>query len=241
MQVTKREQTHSPLEHCMNACKQRQLEETGGYPGPVNRSERFDLAPDPCVFTNLNFQIRKVNIAGLNMFGQTLAFLERMPFFQFISLSDRQAVVGLSMALLRGAGDGAEPIEITVVPPRRTEVTCAAEVTLMRNSSGEPVGFLWLMRTVPVQMTAEETLQLSQRMDELSGLAHSLVHEFRNIFTAIQINAEIIGMARSRRDRQESVDEIRKGCEKAATLLRQFRAFRSDSEGVVAQLPDARD
>jgi hypothetical protein len=108
----------------------------------------------------------------------------------------------------------------------------------MRSPSGEPVGFMWLMRNATGQMTAEEALQLSQRMDELSCLAHGLVHEFRNILASIQINADIIRVARNSRHRQESVEEIQKGCEKAASLLGQFRAFKSNGDVELQRLTD---
>jgi PAS domain S-box-containing protein len=214
----------------MHALEQLQIDPADTASGQIQDREHLDFPPEACVFTNLSFQIRNVNIAGLHLFGETPAFLERTPFFQFISLSDRHAVVALSAALLRDGEDGAESIEITVIPPRRIEVTCAATVTLMRDSTGTPVGFMWLMRDVAAPMKEDESLELSQRMEGLSRVARSLVHEFSNILTGIRLNADIIGIARSTRDRRESLDEIRNGCDRAVDILRKFRAITSSPD-----------
>jgi signal transduction histidine kinase len=187
----------------------------------VNYSESFNLAANSCVATDLQFLIRKVNITGLNLFGQTFAFLDRMPLLQFVSMSNRHAVCALAKALLKNAADRSKSIEITVCPPRLAAVTCSAVVTLIRDSTGEPRGFLWVLRTgQPLH---------SQEMDALRQRAHQAVHEFSNLLAGIRIHADVAAVTRSSRDRQESLEAIRNGCERAAGLLSQLRALKNDA------------
>jgi signal transduction histidine kinase len=189
--------------------------------GQVNCYQSFNLASHACVATDLQFLIWKVNIAGLYLFGQTFAFLDRMPLLQFFSMSNRHAVCALAKALLKNAADRSKAIEIIVCPPRRTAVTCSSIVTLIRDSAGEPMGFLWVLR-------GEQSLH-SQEMDALSQRAHQAVHEFSNLLAGIRIHADVAAITRSSRDRQESLDAIRNNCERAAGLLSKLRAFKNDA------------
>jgi nitrogen-specific signal transduction histidine kinase len=187
----------------------------------INSSESFNLASNACVATDLQFRIRKVNIAGLYLFGQTFDFLDRMPLLQFVSMSNRHAVCALTKTLMKSAEDRSKSIEITMCPPRRDAVTCSTIVTLIRDCAGEPRGFLWVLR-------GEQSLH-SQEANALNHRAHQAVHEFSNLLAGIRIHADVAAVTRSSRDRQESLDAIRNNCERAAGLLSKLRAFKNDA------------
>lgn len=189
----------------------------------VNCHQSLNLAASACVATDLQFLIRKANVAGLYLFGQTFAFLDRMPLFQFISMSNRHAVFASATALLKSGSDRSKPIKITLCPPRRVAVTCSTIITLMRDCAGEPKGFLWVLK-------GEESLEL-QKVNALSEWAHHAAHEFSNLLAGISIHADVACIARSSTDRQESLDKIRNNCERARGLLSQFRAFQKDAIG----------
>ena len=220
----------------MRDCKQLQINQEVIAPEQVSTGAQLNFAQEAFVFTSLEYQIWNVNIAGVHLLGQTLARMERMPLFRFISLSDRHEAFARSTALLRGGADDSRAMVITILPPRRTEVTCSAKVSVMRNPSGRAVGFLWLIRNVTAEMSEEEdSVQLSQATEGFGHSTRGLVHELRNILTGIQINAEIAGIVPDIAEVRESLAEIQSCCERAAELLGQFRAFKA----MPPALPDA--
>ena len=66
-------------------------------------------------------------------------------------------------------------------------------------------------------------------METISRAAENITHEFCNILAGIQLHTEVIGRAQNRKVREDSLDEIRNGCEKAVALINQIREFHYDT------------
>ena len=200
-------------------------------PDGVGRGDGYDdyyLAQDAYVVTGFKFEILNVNIAGLHLFGQASDVLERAQLFRFISIADRRNVFALCMELIEGNAAESGPVDLTICPPRRNPVQCCAIVNLLRDSQTGARGFLWRMQDSTARRREQESLRQMEQMQAMSRLAHTVSHEFRNLLTGIRIHADVVEVTQCPKGRQESLDEIRNSCERAAGLLSQLRAFKNE-------------
>jgi PAS domain-containing protein len=189
----------------------------------------FNLAPDACIITNPKFQIQNVNLAGLHLLGQPLAFLIRMPLFQFISMADRHAVFSFVSVLQKSDLPESEGINIRILPPRREPVLCSVTVAMVRDDAGIPVRLHWLMRDIMAQRKFEEAVRHSEKIEAMSDLVDKVTNEFNNILAGIVINAGVARISSTATERSDSLHEIQANCEKAASLFKKFEKFRSDA------------
>ena len=72
----------------------------------------------------------------------------------------------------------------------------------------------------------EEQLRQAQKMEAVGQLAGGIAHDFNNILTIVKGNAELLKMGLpSTGDQAEFADEVIKGANRAADLIRQLLAF----------------
>lgn len=94
------------------------------------------------------------------------------------------------------------------------------------DARGEVIGHIGVSKDLTEQKAMEEKLQQSQRLEAIGRIAGGISHDFNNVLTTIQGNAELL-----KKDLQNdkaalhSVEEIDKAARGAAELTRQLLAF----------------
>jgi PAS domain S-box-containing protein len=111
----------------------------------------------------------------------------------------------------------------TVAGARRTFLTTRSP---FRNALGRVAGLVGISRDVTELKLLEEQYLQAQKMEAVGRLAGGIAHDFNNLLTVINGYADVLfGLLRSDDPGRESLAEILKAGERAATLTRQLLAF----------------
>jgi PAS domain S-box-containing protein len=106
-------------------------------------------------------------------------------------------------------------------------------VSLIRSSTGEPIGFRGIARDITERKRAEkematlqEQLTQSQKMEAVGRLAGGIAHDFNNLLTVIKGYTQL-SLLDLNQDSPlwENIQEIQKATERATNLTRQLLAF----------------
>jgi len=108
-----------------------------------------------------------------------------------------------------------------------------ASVSLIKNSSGQPIGFRGIVRDITERKRAEqemsaleEQLRQSQKIEAIGQLAGGIAHDFNNILTVIKGYSQLSLLGLKEGDPlRGSLDEIRRASDRASDLTRQILAF----------------
>ncbi|MDH5759993.1 MAG: ATP-binding protein [Gemmatimonadota bacterium] len=101
-------------------------------------------------------------------------------------------------------------------------------ITPLRNDDGVITHFISTGRDVTEQERLEARLRRAEKLEAVGQLAGGIAHDFNNILTAIRGHSELLGSmlgADADEDIEESIQEIVKGTEMAASLTGQLLAF----------------
>jgi PAS domain S-box-containing protein len=106
-------------------------------------------------------------------------------------------------------------------------------VSLIRSSTGEPVGFRGIARDITERKRAEkemaalqEQLTQSQKMEAVGRLAGGIAHDFNNLLTVIKGYTQLSLLdLKENNPLWENIQEIQKATERATDLTRQLLAF----------------
>ena len=123
--------------------------------------------------------------------------------------------------------------------PRDREVY----VSLMRDATGNPVGFRGIGRDVTERKRMEderkkltERLHQSQKMEAIGTLAGGIAHDFNNILATIMGYTELIKIKLKGRDLEEYLDQLLKACIRARDLINQILTFSRQKDKEVKPL-----
>ena len=106
-------------------------------------------------------------------------------------------------------------------------------VSLIKNSSGQPIGFRGIVRDITERKRAEEEMaavqeqfRQSQKMEAIGQLAGGIAHDFNNLLTVIKGYSQIASMELKEGDPlKERIELIKRAADRAADLTRQLLAF----------------
>ncbi|MDZ7686358.1 MAG: PAS domain S-box protein [Gammaproteobacteria bacterium] len=114
--------------------------------------------------------------------------------------------------LIQDRGGKILPVHVTAAP--------------LLDSEGNFAGEIGVSHDLTERKELEETLRQSQKLEAIGRIAGGISHDFNNVLTTIQGNAELLSMdLHHDSDAMESVMEIEKAALSAAELTRQLLAF----------------
>ncbi|MHA1452567.1 MAG: PAS domain-containing hybrid sensor histidine kinase/response regulator, partial [Promethearchaeota archaeon] len=100
-----------------------------------------------------------------------------------------------------------------------------ATISPIFNSEGIITHFLGLKEDITEKITLQEQLQHSQKMEAMGRLAGGISHDFNNILTVIMGTAQLLQHDMIDDSTRDSLSEIVKASNRAASLTRQLLAF----------------
>jgi PAS domain S-box-containing protein len=130
-------------------------------------------------------------------------------------------------------GEPVKDFDWEVIRKDGRKVYGEVSVSLIRSSTGEPIGFRGIARDVTERKRAEkemaalqEQLIQSQKMEAVGRLAGGVAHDFNNLLTVIKGYAQLSLLDLKENDPLwENIQEIQKATERATNLTRQLLAF----------------
>lgn len=101
-----------------------------------------------------------------------------------------------------------------------------ATISPVKDREGKVVNYVAVKRDITAQLSMQEQLLHSQKMEAVGRLAGGMAHDFNNVLTAIEGYAGLIKAGLSQEDpRRSDVIEILSAAAKAGELTRQLLAF----------------
>jgi len=181
-------------------------------PIPTLRDARIEIIGDALVMLDARRRIADLNRAAVVMLGRS-----------------RAAAAGVLVdELLPGLGEfNDQPCRIDLPRPSPSgQRVFDASITPIRTRDYRLTGYVVLLRDVTERRQLEEQLRQAQKMEAVGKLAGGVAHDFNNLLTAI------IGFASLASDEmpagspvQDSLAQIRRSADQAASLTRQLLAF----------------
>ncbi|MFZ2961004.1 MAG: response regulator [Candidatus Ozemobacteraceae bacterium] len=146
------------------------------------------------------------------------------PLQLFPFLNDMGLMADLEKALSGETVPGCEHPH-TIAATGRTGWTYNSTAPL-RNTTGEIIGVIRVIRDITNQKLIEEQLRQSQKMEVVGKLAGGLAHDFNNILSVIMGCGYILQTDNTLNDKQkENIEHILSAAERAAQLTRGLLTF----------------
>jgi PAS domain S-box-containing protein len=196
----------------------------------LQKSEAFfkalvDAAPDSVTATDLSGKIISVSPTTLQLHGydDEDEILGRSALELIVPAEHDRAEQGMKTTLEEGAVRNTEYRLL-----RRDGSTFHGELSasLMRDASGQPSGFVAIVRDVTDQKELEDQLRQAQKMEAIGKLAGGVAHDFNNILgTIIGYSDMLLEDLGDNHPLREDIENMLAAAERASTLTRQLLAF----------------
>ena len=193
------------------------------------------------ILENIEDGYYEVDIAGnLTFFNDSFCRIYGYPREELMGMNDRQYTDQENAKELFQAfnkvyrtGEPTKGFDWEIIRKDGTKRCIEASVSLMKDSSGNRIGFRGLVRDVTERRQIEqekanlqEQLRQSQKIEAIGRLAGGIAHDFNNLLTVIKGYSQL-SLVETKDDSplKENLEEIKKAAEKAADLTRQLLAF----------------
>jgi len=184
----------------------------------------FDSIGDAVLVTDPESRIVDTNHAFGAMFGYASEEITGLSTSCIYAMEGEFTAVGHALATL----DGDSPLTRSLSLRRKGSLVFPGEATIakLKDSSGQCVGYLVLLRDVTERKELELELRQGQKMEAVGRLAGGIAHDFNNLLSIILGYGNLLlehldDGAPARRQ----VEEIVHAGERAAVLTRQLLAF----------------
>lgn len=185
---------------------------------------------DAIIAADLAFHITSWNRAAETLYGWSAGEVIGMPINEILrSEPDDQLEQMYQHCLAHGLWKG----EAIHRNRNGAAITILASVSLVRDSSGRPVGIVTVNRDITERKQAEEAqarlqeqLRQAQKLESIGRLAGGIAHDFNNLLVPIMGYAELAQMELPPDSKAHAdLDMIRTAAQRAASLSRQILAF----------------
>ena len=187
--------------------------------------EILNSLPDAVIYADTERRIKKVNPAFTKIFGyrpeEVLGKKTRI-----LYRSDQEYKEQGRQRYNSRVSQKWEPYEIYHVRKDGTEFITETVGTPVRNSRGEVVGLLGLVRDITGQKQMQERIRQMEKMESVGRLAGGVAHDFNNMLSVILGHTEMtLNVLDADHPLRENLEEVKKAGERSANLTRQLLAF----------------
>ena len=193
------------------------------------------------ILENIEDGYYEVDIAGnLTFFNDSFCRIYGYPREELMGMNDRQYTdqenakeLFQTFNKLYRTGEPTKGFDWEIIRKDGTKRCIDASVSLMKDSSGNRIGFRGIVRDVTERTQADkemailqEQLRHSQKMEAIGQLAGGVAHDFNNLLTLIKGYSQL-SLQEIKEDSplKLNIEEIRRAADKAADLTRQLLAF----------------
>ena len=208
----------------INDVSSRQRAEVDLHTGADLLRAVVDDSPVATVVVDLDMNIERWNAAAERLLGWTAADVigtcdalmipgERMAAYRQFRDDVLRGVPGLNAEARRRHKDG-------------TEIDVSISMSVLRDHSGTPSGFVLVMTNVSERKRLEAQFRRAQKMEAVGQLAGGVAHDFNNLLTVITGYGQLLQAGLDPDSKfQSDIGEVLGASEKAAKLTRQLLAF----------------
>ncbi len=177
---------------------------------------------DMIFLTDAKGVITYVSPSSEKMFGYPPEEMQGRHFTEYLDQMEEGKAVS---AFLATVNDGSSA-NVQLRMKRKDGTIFYGELNGTRSRFGPESGTVGLIRDVTERRVLEQQLLQAQKMETVGRLAGGVAHDFNNILTVINANAEIPLLSMPETDPfHEAFTEIKKAGDRAAALTRQLLAF----------------
>ncbi len=121
--------------------------------------------------------------------------------------------------------------ELTTVNCEGHEVTVESRWTLVRGEAGNPESVFIIDTDITEKKQLEFQYLRSQRMDTIGTLAGGIAHDLNNALAPVLMGADMLRTCEDQESRQQYLDIISSGANRATALVKQILSFARGSGG----------
>jgi len=182
----------------------------------------IDLAPQPIVAANLDWEITWWNRAAEELFGWTSEEVmgRAVPNIP----ADQRQDFELTRALLK-TGEAPRTAEVVRARKDGSRVPVLMAMGVLRDLQSKPNGYIAFVTDLTDRKSLENQLLQAQKMEAVGRLAGGIAHDFNNILTVIMGCASILESSSLSEADLEEASEISAAAARAARLTRQLLTF----------------
>ena len=179
----------------------------------------FDVAPQAIIVVDMDWRVRRWNIAAERLLGWSAAELLGKP------LPYADADIRAGADLLVAATQSGTPVEVERKRKDGTNVRVLIACAQLHDPGGEPTGYIGILSDLSERKRLEEQLRKSQKMEAVGRLAGGVAHDFNNILTIITACTELLMYEELGGEGRSLVEHISGAAARAAALTRQLLTF----------------
>ena len=183
----------------------------------------FEANPDPVAVYDVNGCPLYFNPAFTEIFGWTLNELQgkRIPFVP----EDQQKITQLKIKEIYESGNPVR-FETKRLSRQQKTIEVLLSAAIIKDSQGINTDLVVNLTDITEQKKIENQLRQSQKMEAIGTLAGGIAHDFNNILSGIFGYVHLAGMNINDPVKiKKNLDQVIKGAQRAAELVKQILAF----------------